>query len=178
LCYGFASKDIALILSAWTWVDGSLDDGYPLIFLGPDPRLTMKINSIAAELGIEASVRIHPEVSHRDLPRLYGAAAAFVGTSFAAGGQSLRWALAAEAPVVGLKTPEFESILGEAAYLVPPGDSRSLGAACLTVLIQERVSLPLRQKGAKVASHYLTVRAHSGLVDLLDEFARPGRGAA
>lgn len=176
LCYGFGREDVALILSAWTWVDGSLGDEYPLTFLGPEPTLTMEINSIAAELNIEASVRVRGEVSYADLPRLYGAASAFVGTAFAAGGQSLRWALAAGSPVIGLKTPGFESVLGDAAYLVPPGDSRSLGAACLTVLIQERVSLPLREKGAILTSQYLEAHAATTILDLLNEFLRPGMG--
>jgi glycosyltransferase involved in cell wall biosynthesis len=176
LCYGFDRKDIPLVLSAWTWVDGSLGDTYPLTFLGAGPTLTMEIDSMAAELDIEASVRTRPEVSYRDLPRLYGGAAAYLGTAFVADGQALRWALAAGAPVVGLKTPEFESVLGGAAYLVPPGDSRALGAACLTVLIQERVSNPLREKGRQRADKYMDPRVGTELIELLKEVVKAGRG--
>ena len=178
LCYGFDRTDIPLILSAWTWVDGSLGDSYPLTFLGAGPTLTMEIDSMAAELNIEASVRSQPEVSYIDLPRLYGGAAAYLGTAFAADGQALRWALAAGTPVVGLNTPEFESVLGGAAYLVPPGDSRTLGAACLTVLIQERVSDSLRENGRQRAEKFMDERVGTGLVDLLAAVANPGRGAA
>ena len=171
LCYGFNRKDIPLILSAWTFVDGSLGDSVSLTFLGADPRVTSQIHSTAAELGIEASVRTQSEVTYAGLSKLYGAAAAYLGTEFAADGQPLRWALAAGVPVVGLKTPNFESVLGGAAYLVPPGDSRSLGAACLTVLIQERVSEPLREKGREMARDYLDDSAHMPLVELLTEAA-------
>jgi len=177
LCYGFNRKDIPLILSAWTWVDGSLGDTVPLTFLGADPTVTTEIHSKAAELGIEASVRTQSEVTYEDLPKLYGGAAAYLGTEFEAAGQALRWALAAGTPVVGLKTPDFESVLGGAAYLVPAGDSRSLGAACLTVLIQERVSEPLREKGQQRAKEYLDDRAHVPLVELLTEAAKSGKGA-
>jgi len=171
LCYGFNRKDIPLILSAWTFVDGSLGDTVSLTFLGADPAVTSQIHSTAAELGIEASVRTQSEVTYDGLPKLYGEAAAYLGTEFAADGQPLRWALAAGVPVVGLKTPNFESVLGGAAYLVPPGDSRSLGAACLTVLIQERVSEPLREKGREMARDYLDDSAHLPLVELLTEAA-------
>lgn len=171
LCYGFNRKDIPLILSAWTFVDGSLGDTVSLTFLGSDPRVTSQINTTAAQLGIEASVRTQSEVTYAGLPKLYGEAAAYLGTEFAADGQPLRWALAAGVPVVGLKTPNFESVLGGAAYLVPPGDSRSLGAACLTVLIQERVSEPLREKGREMARDYLDDSAHMPLVELLTEAA-------
>ncbi len=177
LCYGFDRKDVALILSAWTWVDGSLGDTVPLTFLGPDPALTREINSKAAELEIEASVRTQSDLSYGDLPKLYGRAAAYLGTAFAADGQPLRWALAAGVPVIGLKTPEFESVLRGAAYLVPPGDSRSLGAACLTVLIQERVSEPLKEKGRHLANAYLDERLPQQIVELLAETAQSGKGA-
>ncbi len=169
VCYGFNRKDIPLILSAWTFVDGSLGDTVSLTFLGADPTVTSLIHSTAAELGIEASVRTQSEVTYDGLPMQYGEAAAYLGTEFAADGQPLRWALTAGVPVVGLKTPNFESVLGGAAYLVPPGDSRSLGAACLTVLIQERVSEPLREKGREMARNYLDDSAHMPLVALLTE---------
>jgi glycosyltransferase involved in cell wall biosynthesis len=177
LCYGFNRKDIPLILSAWTFVDGSLGDTFPLTFLGADHALMTEIDSIASELDIEASVRSQSLVTHDELPRRYGRAAAYLGTDFQADGQPLRWALAAGAPVVALKKPDFEAVLGEAAYLVPPGDSRSLGAACLTVLIQERVSEPLREKGLQKAKEYLDDRAQMQLVELLTEAARSGKGA-
>ncbi len=171
LCYGFNRKDIPLILSAWTFVDGSLGDTVPLTFFGADPTVTSQIRSTAVELGIEASVRTQAEVTYDDLPTLYGEATAYLGTEFIADGQPLRWALAAGVPVVGIKTPNFESVLGGAAYLVPPGDSRSLGAACLTVLIQERVSEPLREKGREMARDYLDDSAHMSLFELLTEIA-------
>jgi hypothetical protein len=57
LCYGFNRSDIRLILSAWTWVDGSMGDTVPLTFLGADATLTTAIHALAAELDIEASVR-------------------------------------------------------------------------------------------------------------------------
>ena len=177
VCYGFNRKDIPLILSAWTFVDGSLGDTVSLTFLGADLTVTSQIHSTAVELGIETSVRTQSEVTYDDLPGLYGGAAAYLGTEFAADGQPLRWALAAGVPVVGLKTPNFESVLGGAAYLVPPGDSRSLGAACLTVLIQERVSEPLREKGRERAKDYLDDSAHMPLFELLTGVASSGKGA-
>jgi len=177
LCYGFNRKDIPLLLSAWTFVDGSLGDTVPLTFFGADPTVTSQIQSTAAELSIEASVRTQAEVTYDDLLGLYGGAAAYLGTEFTADGQPLRWALAAGVPVVGLKTPNFEKVLGGAAYLVPPGDSRNLGAACLTVLIQERVSMPLREKGRERAKDYLDDSAHKLLFELLTEAASSGKGA-
>jgi glycosyltransferase involved in cell wall biosynthesis len=175
LCHGFNRRDIPMILSAWTWVDGSLGDSFPLTFLGAEPDLAREIDATAAELDIEDSVRVQPEIAFEDLPRMYGSAAAFIGTAFKAAGQTLRWALAAGAPVVGPKTDSFKSVLGSAAYLVPPDDSRSLGAACLTVLIQERVSEPLRSEGFIRAGNYLDGRAGAEIVSILRDVAKVGR---
>ena len=174
LCYGFRPEDIPLILSAWTWVDGSLGDSYPLTMLGVARDA---VASLVEELDIVASVRTQPEISYQDLPALFGGAAAFLSTTFVAGGQPLRWALATEAPVVAIHTADFERVLGGAAYLVPPGDSRTLGAACLTVLIQERVSEPLREKGRQLAEGYTSTGGRE-IMDVLIDFVDERKGAA
>ena len=57
-------------------------------------------------------------------------------------------------PVAGLNSPEADSVLGEAAYLVPPGEARRLGAACLTLLVEEQVATALAQKGLARATAY------------------------
>lgn len=177
LCYGFNRADVRFILSAWTYVDGSLADSYPLSFLGVGRELIGEISAIAAELDVEGSIRVWPEVSYRDLPGIYSKAAAYLGTEFAADGQALRWALTAGAPIVAPKTPPFEALLGSAAYLVPPRDSRTLGAALLTVLIQERVSNPLKKQGLEKAAEYRDPRAGEEIASILMEIVDRERGA-
>ena len=173
LCHAFTPEDVSLILSAWTWVDGSLGDSYPLVLPGIDRDI---IEPLAEELDISDSVEIRPGASFGDLPSLYGGAAAQVSTAFAASGQALRWSLVAEIPVIALHTPRFEAVLGGAAYLVPPKDSRKLGAACLTVLIQERVSEPLRERGRQLAKDY-TWTDESEIMEMLSGIVAERKGA-
>jgi hypothetical protein len=46
------------------------------------------------------------------------------------------------------------SILGDAGYLVPDGDTRALGAACLSLLVQDELAESLRVKGRRRATTY------------------------
>ncbi len=177
LYFGADLHDLAFILSAWTYVDGSLGDTYPLTFLGVESELTAEIERLAAALDVTESIRIESKVPYLELPQLYQNAAACLGTSFAADGQVLRWAMATGTPLVGLKTPQFERIVGKAAYLVPPADSRTLGAALLTVLIQDRVSGPLRDEGLKVAAGYSNLHIGEEVANILREVASRERGA-
>jgi len=154
LCCGLQAEQLPLLLAAWTWVEGSIGDAAPLALLGLDPSAEQAAWAQARELGIETSLKILPPAALTDLPDLYRGAAAYLSVGLGASGQSLRWALSCGVPVAGLNSPETDSILGEAAYLVPPGEARRLGAACLTLLVEEQVAAALRQKGLGRATAY------------------------
>jgi len=102
------------------------------------------------------------------LPALYRGATVFLHLGFTANGQELRWALATGTPVAGVKTPAAAAILGEAGYLVGDGDARTLGAACLTLLVErDEMGRRLGQAGMLRAGGYHRPAAVAGLVDLL-----------
>jgi hypothetical protein len=151
---GWQAEQLPLLLAAWTWVEGSIGDAAPLAILGLEPLVEQAARAQARELGIEASLKILPPAMLSELPDLYRGAAAYLSVGPAANGQPLRWALSCGVPIAGLNSPETDSILGEAAYLVPPGEARRLGAACLTLLVEEQVASALRQKGLVRATAY------------------------
>ena len=167
LCHGCGREDLSLVLAAWTWVEGSLGDSYPLLFAGADPEAEPLITPLAEDLDIAESVEILADDAEGDLVGLYRGAAALLGGEFPAGGQPLRWALAAGISIAATRTATNESIVGEAAYLVPAGDARTLGAACLTVLIQEPVADALREKSRLRAANLTSAEGAETLVDLL-----------
>ncbi len=88
-------------------------------------------------------------------------------------GQFLRWAVACGLPVAAAVTPEAESILGEAAYVTPSGDARALGAACLSLLVEEDLAESLRLSGARRAVAYHSGRGVEELAGLLRRSADP-----
>ena len=152
LCYDTEPEEVRKALAAWTWVDGSLGDTYPLLFLGCDSETEHQILAAAAELDVADSVVIRSKVL--ELPVIYQSAAAFLSVGLSAWGQPIRWALASEVPVAAFETGAGSSIIGEAGYLVPQGDTRALGAACLSLLVQEELAASLRAKGRRRAEAY------------------------
>ena len=154
LCCGLQAQQLPLLLAAWTWVEGSVGDAAQLVLLGLDPSAEQAARSQARELGIATSLQILPPAALAELPDLYRGATAYLTLDPVSNGQPLRWALSCGLPVAGLNSPESDSILGEAAYLVPPGEARRLGAACLTLLVEDQVATALRQKGLGRATAY------------------------
>jgi glycosyltransferase involved in cell wall biosynthesis len=108
-----------------------------------------------AAAGLEDSVQLLNSLDWYQLPALYRGAQAFLHTGSSQTGQEFRWALAAGVPIASVEGSHAASIAGEAAYLAPRGDTRALGAACLTLLVEpEAVAKPLRQKGLLRAGAY------------------------
>jgi hypothetical protein len=175
LCHGIHLADIPVAIAAWTWVEGSLGDTYPLLFAGCDPELEQQIRRSAKTLGISDSVEFKPEISLQDLPALYRQAAAFLAVSFTAWGQPLRWSLAAEVPVAGVRSAQSSSILREAGYLIPSGDARALGAACLSLLVQEDLSGELRKRGRQIARGFAGAETREHVAGIVQELLEVNR---
>jgi glycosyltransferase involved in cell wall biosynthesis len=135
-------------------VEGSTGEAAPLVLLGVEPAAERAILVQASALGVENTVRILPPVPLDELPELFRGAAAYLSADPEADGQPLRWALSCGVPVAGLSLPEPVAILGQAGYLVQPGNARRLGAACLTLLVEEQVAAGLRDKGLARAEAY------------------------
>lgn len=148
LCLGAERIDLPVLLAAWTWVDGSVGDAYPLTFIGLSTESRGFVKRRAEELNVTESVMLLESVGLDHLPAIYRGADAFLHPGFTRSGQELRWALATGVPIASPETPFCEAVVGGAAYLVPKGKSRALGAACLTLLVErQEVAKSLREKG-------------------------------
>jgi glycosyltransferase involved in cell wall biosynthesis len=127
-----------------------------LVVLTPVRGAGSRIRARAGSLGLESSVRVVERVVPDDLPAVYRGAEAFLLAGGKDGGDELCAALACGLPIVGTETPKAASLLGPSGYLVPPGDARRLGAACLTVLVEpamsERLRSEARARGAGLLS--------------------------
>jgi hypothetical protein len=171
LCFGIRYEDVPIALASWTWVDGSLGDTYPLLFAGCSAQAELRIRAEARELDVSESIEFKTQVSRQDLPSLYANAAALLSVSFNAWGQPLRWALAAGVPVAGMRTAQAASIVQEAGYLVAAGDTRALGAACLSLLVQEDLADKLRAKGKQIAHRFSQAGSREQILALIRDAA-------
>lgn len=146
-------RTVPLLLAAWTWVEGSMGDSHALVFAETDSQTARQVDEASRRMGLTDTVGAI-SMDDRFWPAILRGAAALVHGGEPGNSAALRWALAAGVVVAGVRTRLSESILGPAAYLVDAGDGRALGAACLTLLVEEQVAEGLRRTGLERAAAY------------------------
>lgn len=143
------------LFTAWGWAAGPVGERYPLLLLGAGPTVRDALPELLRKYGVDESVQVLPELQPPAIWSLYrGCAALFHPAPVPPWGSAVRFALAYARPVVGLENPLVSALVGPAAYLVPdekPGqpDGRALGAALITVLVEESVSAALSDAAQK-----------------------------
>lgn len=154
-------EDLHRLLDAWSWTGGAVGDAFPLLLVGLDPSARRIFPGLAAEYEVGDTVRPLPDLPLSGLAWLYHhCTAVFHPTPLAPWGGPLRLALACGKPIVALNTPAADRLVGPAGYLAPqkrrhpPGaeDGRLLGAALVTVLVEESVSEALSQAARRRAA--------------------------
>lgn len=168
------ADEVSLVLAAWTWVDGSLGDSFTLMLGTFDDVVARRAEDEIRRRDLRESVRTF-QATDGEWPRVFREASALVHPGVPPNPGPLRWALISGVPIVAIDSPRAASIVGPAAYLVPPGDSRGLGAACLTVLVEESVASELRTRGLQRAATYHAESTRQAWLAAIREAARPRR---
>ncbi len=152
-------KNVRALLAAWTWAAGSVGHDYPLVLAGalpqPDGRLFEDLPAYAAQLGIQDTVRFVGAVEAQDLPALYRGAGAFAYPSENEGfGLPPLEAMACGVPVLAPGAGAVGEVVGEAAFLIDPADTRKFGAGLITCLIEPTVYDHLKARGLARAKQF------------------------
>lgn len=164
--------DAHFLLASWTWVDASVGDLHPLVMVAQRVGHIEELEAKAHEMDLDESVAIQPPAMLDELPALFRGANAFLSSGRTTVGQECRWAMACGTPIAAMQSLVAASVVGGAAYLTEAGDARALGAACLTLLVeQEQVAKPLAQRGLMRSSRYHEREAVRRWVEILLEFA-------
>lgn len=172
LALGERLPEALMLIASWTWVEASLGDLYPLVLLQSQPEHEEPLRERAYELDVSDTVHVLPAASVEELPFLMRGASALLHSGRTSSGQELRWAMACGLPIAAMQSIEAASIAGEAAYLTEQGDTRALGAACLTLLVEtDQVARPLRDKGLMRATRFHDRRSVGAWVDALLEIS-------
>lgn len=139
------------MLDAWSWAAGSIGREYPLLLAGLDVSAQERLAALLAEYQLTGSARPLPPLSLPCLALLYRRCSAlFHPTEISPWGDPMRMALACVRPVVGLEDERSSALAGSAAYLSSDRVSyaasrRVLGAALITVVVEENVAKALSQ---------------------------------
>ncbi len=140
------SLTLRWVLAAWSWVFSALEDRIPLLLLGCAPEDIAALRPQLRDLRLEKSIYPLPPQPPAVVASLYrGCTVLFHPVSSVPWGGALRYALACGKPVVSLETSLSDALTGPAAYLIKERDTRLLGAALLTVLVESEIAQSLRE---------------------------------
>lgn len=147
--------ELRRLLEAWSWAAGPLRGQVRLALVGVDEPARLRLDDLAQAYDLGDTVWALPPLEPGALPELYRHSLAFFSPApEPPWGGPLRLALACARPVVAAVDPIAEAIVGPAAYLLQPDDLRGLGAALITVIIEEEVAVRLGSAGQQRASHW------------------------
>jgi hypothetical protein len=138
------------LLEVWGWASQSIGDYYPLVLLGLEQEAAARLEALKTEFQAEGNVQVLPELPPSQLASIYRECSALIHLAGEPGwGGPMRQAMAAGVPVVGLDLAVNDALAGPAAYLTQPDDKRALGAALITVVVEENLAQSLVIAGAQ-----------------------------
>lgn len=139
------------LVQAWSWATGPIGEYYPLLVLGLDRAGAARLNAILDQAGLSKTVSLLPPLPLESTIYLYQhCTAVFHPAEAPVWGSPLRSALICGKPLVALETRLSDALAGPAAYLIHPNRpdaNRALGAALITVIVEEDVATRLAQAG-------------------------------
>jgi glycosyltransferase involved in cell wall biosynthesis len=141
------------LLDAWHWAYSPIGNYHPLLLLGFTAEERIRFDEIAKTFDFGDTVRVLPVLSPLAVALLYqGCTALFHPAPEPMWGGPIRHALASGKPVIASQHLQTSSLVGPAAYLAAEDDSRALGAALITVVVEEEVAGRLAQAARKRAA--------------------------
>lgn len=133
-------------LRAWTWAAGPVGMDFPLVMLGLGKKAVLNARRIADELNIQDTIQVLPAISPAWIPALYRCASViFHPATVSAWGGAVRHGLACGKPVVAAETEWASAMVGPAAILVEPEDTRRLGGSVIGTIVKEELFTRLRE---------------------------------
>jgi hypothetical protein len=139
-------EELSLLSETWSWVSKVLGEEIVLVMVGLSQTEQGQFEDAAREDNLFKQARLMPSLVTDELAGLYQGCRAVLHLSDSPTWDgTLRNAIASRRPLVALETPIAGAIAGPAAYLVPnQGTSsergRALGAALITILVEESVT--------------------------------------
>lgn len=134
--------DLRRLLDTWSWAAGPVGGSYPLLIAGLDPSARARLEALLPLYQVEETIRVLPELTPSELVELYrGCAVLLHPAPIMAWENPIRLALALGKPVAAADEPLTGALVGPAAYLAPlEPDGRALGAALITIIVEEGIS--------------------------------------
>jgi len=148
-------RSLEHLMQAWNWAATAIGENYPLVLLGLSPGAVTNLSNLAQEYDLESSLHVVGELQPDLLPHLYQCCrAVFHPAPPSPWSGPVRLALACGKPLVASENNISAAITGPAAYLAPHGDPRALGAALVTVIVEQPVADRLSAAAKRRAANW------------------------
>jgi glycosyltransferase involved in cell wall biosynthesis len=143
------------LLDSWSWAAGAIGEQYPLCIFGLDGASQEAFTILLREHSFGESVIVLPRLHPGTVPALVqGSAAVFHPGPLPPWGSIARLALAYGKPLAASASPLADALAGPAAYLAPETNPRLLGAALISVILEEKLAQRLAQIGRERAARW------------------------
>jgi Glycosyl transferases group 1 len=143
------------LLIAWSWAARSIGRDCPLLIIGLDTENPQDLQRLLTETDLVDTVRPLPTLHPELIPFLYqNCSAVFHPAPMAPWGNGARLALAYGKPLVAADNDVSDALAGAGAYLAPQNDPRALGAALISVIVEEQLAQNLAQAGQQHAARW------------------------
>ncbi len=174
----YETRSLLRLLDAWSWAAGPIGEYYPLLLLGADAPGRQTFESLAASYDLDASVRLLPNLPPWQMPAVYRACTAIFHPAPALPWENpLRAGLVSGKAVVAMDSPLAGLLCGPAAYLVDGENARSLGAALITVIVEDGLRESLEKAALQRAAAWRLAQRAVEFGDRLLEIYRQAVGA-
>ncbi len=144
----------AVFLAAtWSWISRGLGSDWSLLVIDGSPAVMDHLERLCRETGILGPVMAVSPIDEQERAAIVQRAGVVLHGGSVPPWGSLAWqAFASDVPLVGVETPQLDARVGPAGYLVPPGDARALGAAAITLIVDEVAAENIRQAAQQRAA--------------------------
>ncbi|MFN2194703.1 MAG: glycosyltransferase [Anaerolineales bacterium] len=144
------------LMAVWSWAAGSIGELFPLVILGfGTAEQSRQLSQLMHKHRLERFMKILPDVSASAVASIYrGSAGLLHFGEVAAWGGPVRYALACGKPVVADETIRADALVGSAGYLFSQQEARRMGAALLTVVVNEDVNQGLHEAARVQAARW------------------------
>lgn len=145
------------LLDAWSWAVNAIGKSTPLLLLGLSEADQARLNRLLPGYTLGETVLALPPMPLSSIAEIYRACSAlFHPAAISPWGSPVRNALACGRPVVAAENRLIDALVGPAAYLVSQDEGRALGAAVITVVVEEEVAERLSQAAHQRAAAWDT----------------------
>jgi hypothetical protein len=147
------ARQVDLLAAAWRWASAGLGADWTLVACGLPAESLDLLRSLCEDYGASADV----EEARFSCPRVraalyqHASAVLYAGSPLPWGDPSL-YALACGRPLAAQETEQSGARAGPAAFLTPAGDARALGAAVISLLVEEPLGEQFSRAGAERAA--------------------------